>query len=769
MNPARPLTASLPARRGPRPGPAVSRASAPLLPVPLARLLAFAALASFGALQWGRLVAPGAGGAMVATLLAALAAGAGLAAVARARWSTRRRWTAGLLAAAALLLVALLAAGVPVRLFGPHGWDDLVRGIGDGLGAVPTITVPYAGAEEWTRNVIVLGGVALIGLAALLAFLPRRDGRFGYPLAAAVALGALYATPIIQRHAVAPFASGLAFALLLALFLWLERVERRSWGLAAALVVATAFAGLVAAPRLDGTALLDYEQLAQSLSPAVSTTYTWNHTYGPLDWPRDGREVLRVRSPQRAYWKAVNLNVFDGRGWVQDSGPLSTSRPDVARLRAAWIENVRVTVRALRSQEYVAAGTTLAILGDDRVRSTLRGGPPVPPDGLARGETYRAAVYVPRPTTKQLAAAGTAYPDALHADYGFLRVPFDLPGAPNDQQVVPIPFWGAPADAQQPDVEAAVSGSPYAGVYALAQRLRAQSSSPYDYMRAIERYLARGFSYSETPPPSRTPLADFLLRDKVGYCQQFSGAMALLLRMGGVPARVSAGFAPGVLDDKTKEYIVRDLDAHSWVEVYFPGIGWVTRDPTPSASPARSQTADLAAQKQSSDVTIGGAGKPALGGPADRGGAAAPAAARDKGGSSHTPLAIAAVVLVIALALAGVALALRRRVRRRRAAASGEPEDELAELRRALRRSGRAPHPELTLELLAGRFAGTAAESYVRTLGAARFGYASQRPTREQRAALRRELGAGLGLRGRLRAWWALPPSAPLGRRSRTT
>ncbi len=762
MNPARPLAASLPARRG---RPAAPPGNALLLPVPVARLVAFTGLASFGALQWGRLVAPGAGGAMVAALVAAFVAGGGLAAVAQAGWPARRRWAAGLLAAGALALVALLAAGVPVRLLGPRGWDDLVRGIGDGLGAIPTITVPYAGAEEWTRNVIVLGGVALIGLAALLAFVPRRDGRLGHPFAAAVVLGALYATPIIQRHADAPFASGLAFALLLALFLWLERVERRSWVLAAGLVAATAFAGLLAAPRLDGSALVDYEQLAQSLSPAVTTTYTWNHTYGPLDWPRDGREVLRVKAPRRAYWKAANLNVFDGRGWVQDSGPPSTSRADVRRLRTDWIENVRVTVRALRSQEYVAAGTTLAILGDDRARRAPRGGPAPPPDGLARGETYRAAVYVPRPTAQQLAAAGTAYPPELHADFGFLRVPFDLPGAPNDNQVVPVPFWGAAADLQQPDVRAAVAGSPYAGVYALAQRLRAQSSTPYEYMRAIERHLGRGFAYSETPPPSRTPLADFLLRDKIGYCQQFSGAMALLLRMGGVPARVSAGFAPGVLDDKTKQYIVRDLDAHSWVEVYFPGIGWVTRDPTPSASPARSQTADLAALKRTSDVTIGGAGKTALGGPADRGGATAPKAASDKGGSSSTAIALAAVALV--LALAGAALLWRRR--RRRVAAYGEPADELAELRRALRRSGRAPHPQLTLEALASRFAGTAAESYVRALLAARFGYPAQRPTREQRAALRWELGCGLGLRGRLRAWWALPPRPPLRRRSRTT
>jgi hypothetical protein len=227
--------------------------------------------------------------------------------------------------------------------------------------------------------------------------------------------------------------------------------------------------------------------------------------------------------------------------------------------------------------------------------------------------------------------------------------------------------------------------------------------------------------------------------------------MALLLRMGGVPARVSAGFAPGVLDDRRKEYVVRDIDAHSWVEVYFPGIGWVTRDPTPSASPARSQTADLAAAGQQSSVTIGGAGERALGGSTDRGRASSPAVAADGGGSSTGVLWVGAGLLALA---AGLALLVRRRRRRR----ATDPQDELAELRVALHRSGREPQPDLTLELLARRFAGTPAEGYLRTLAGARYGYEPGSPTREQRAALRRELGAGLGVRGRLRAWWALPP-----------
>jgi transglutaminase-like putative cysteine protease len=726
---------------------------APLLPAPLTRLLGFAALATFGAVQWGQLVTPGAGGAMVAALLAGLIAGGALVAVARARPAARVRWAAGLLAAAVLLLVALVGAGVPGALLDPRAWGELAGGIGQGLSAVPSVSVPYGGVEEWTRIVLVLGGGALVGASALVAFAPRRDGRFGYPVTAAVGLGTLYAAPVVQRQSEQPFVSGFAFALLLALFLWLERVERRNAALAASILAVAALAGLVAAPRLDGArALLDYEGLAQSLSPAASTQYTWNHSYGPLDWPRDGREVLRVRSPRRAYWKAVNLTAFDGRGWIQApyrGGP----GVDMPIGHRDWVLPIRVTVRALRSTQFVAAGTTLDVI--DSLRADVRNAPGVLETAgrpLRRGQAYRALVYVPHPTARALRVAGTDYPVALRADYGVVRLPVARPGRSSGVQAVALPFWGTP---DSPSAAAAIDASPYAGVYALARRLRAQSESPYEYMRAIERFLTRGFAYSEDPPSRRTPLADFLLRDRIGYCQQFSGAMALLLRMGGVPARVSAGFAPGIVDGERREYVVRDIDAHSWVEVYFPGIGWVTRDPTPASSPARSQTADLAAAAQDSSVTIGGAGERQLGGNADTGRAGAPAPAAGEEGSSAVLLAIGAGALALALA-AFVLVPRRRRL--------PGVEDELVELRRALRRSGREPQPDLTLELLARRLAGTPAEGYVRTLSGARYGFGSAVPTRDQRAALRRELAAGLGVSGRLRSWWALPPRAPLRR-----
>ncbi len=747
-----------PARSQPQPAPP---APAPaLLPAHVARLVGFVPLAALGAVQWSRMVQPASPDALLGCVLAAGAAGYGLSAVARRRPPMATRIAATLLAAALLLLIALAAAGVPGRLFKPYGWDDLAAGIGQGLGAVSTVRTPYGGLDEWTRIVIVLGGCALAGLAALLAFVPRRGGRFGHPIAAAVVLGVLYTTPVMQHDMRLPFLAGLLFALLLASYLWLERVQRRGAGLAAAVVAAAALGGYVAAPVLDGDrALLDYEELAQSLSPSATAQYRWNHDYGPLDWPRDGREVLRVQAPHRAYWKAVNLGAFDGLRWVQDTGQ-QRDRIERTVFRRAWVQRIKVTLRALRTRQFIGAGTTLDILDTPRVATSFTPGVyETLREPLRRGHAYRAEVYTPRPSTPELRRAGSDFA-AVPYGYGVMALGDVRPGG--RPTTVFFPRWaeaGPPliVGAVTEDGRAVLDASPYGRVYALAQRLRAGTDTPFEYVRAVERYLEDPrFSYDETPPPSRAPLADFLLRDRTGYCQQFSGAMALLLRMGGVPARVASGFSPGIVNTERKEYVVRDVDAHSWVEYWAPGIGWVTRDPTPAEAPARAQAADLLAGAGDDPVTFSGSER-ALGNSPDTGGAAAAAAAsaQDDGPS---PLALIAGGLLTLVVVAVVVAAWRGRRRRAKGGGLANGDAELAELRRALDRSGRRPPAALTLEELAARLAGTPAHGYVRTLADARFGYGDGRPTRAERAALRRELGAGLGARGRLRAWWALPP-----------
>jgi len=741
------------------PAPAPTRITA-LAPAHVARPIGFVALAGFGALQWAEMVRPAADDALLASVLAGAIAGALLSALARRRAPLRTRTTATLLAAAVLALFAFAVSGVPGRLFAPRGWDDLASGIVQGLGAVSTVRTPYGGLDEWTRIVLILGGCALAALAALLAFVPRRAGAFGFPAAAAGALGALYTVPVMQHEIDLPWLAGLTFTLLLATFLWLERVQRRGAGLAAAFVVVAALAGYLAAPALDrDTALLDYEEIAQSLSPSATTQYRWNHDYGPLDWPRDGREVLRVRAAERSYWKAVNLSAFDGVRWVQDSGRQRDGL-ETEVFDPKWRQTIRVTMRSLRTSQFIAAGSTLDIIDTPRVATSNDPGTyETTGEPLRRGHAYRALVYTPRPTNAQMRRASADYPFELSREYGVANLPDT--GSSGSSTVL-FPWWnegGVPlvANSDPVDARAVIADSRYARFYELARRLRADADTPFAYVRAVERYLRQGFRYSETPPPSQVPLADFLLRDKTGYCQQFSGAMALLLRMGGVPARVASGFSPGILDAERKEYVVRDVDAHSWVELFMPGIGWVTRDPTPPDAPARRRDSDVTVGAGEEPVTFGGSER-ALDPAAGAGGADVPATTAQDESGPNTTLLVGAVLILLIIAAAAVLLIRRRRWLRRAAVHDFHADAELAELMRALRRSGRAPSPRLTLAALAERYAGTPAQDYVNTLAAARYGYTERRPTRAQRAALRRELGAGLGPRGRLRAWWALPP-----------
>jgi LPXTG-motif cell wall-anchored protein len=302
------------------------------------------------------------------------------------------------------------------------------------------------------------------------------------------------------------------------------------------------------------------------------------------------------------------------------------------------------------------------------------------------------------------------------------------------------------------DGELALDQSGYGEVYRLAQRLAAGAATPYDFARRVERYLGEApFVYEEDVPQHRLPLVSFLLDDHAGYCQHYSGAMALLLRMGGVPARVSAGFSPGQLDAKRHEYVVRDLDAHSWVEAWFEGVGWVTFDPTPSDAPARNQEAGGALIDQTS-VPGGPQPRGSLGADLGPGGEAAPLPAADTGGGgSSTSTALIIIAGAAVLGAAGWALARRRR-RWSAVGAPGAPD--VAELERALRRTGRP-----TLLAVERRFAHSpGARAYIGALAARRYGGGGPGPSAADRRALRRTLAAGLGPLGRLRALWALPP-----------
>jgi len=537
----------------------------------------------------------------------------------------------------------------------------------------------------------------------------------------------------------------------------------------------------------------NYKAFTEQFAGGRPIAFNWAHTYGPITWPRDGGEMLRVHSPVPFYWKADTLSQFDGRDWIEGDGadrPGDTPTADLPsdwRRHTAWNATFTVALKRLKTPTVVGAGTILGVQG-----SSTRVQPDAVPgrwvtDGqpyLSAGDSYTVRAHIPRPTPAQLAAATVGRDKRRHGD---LQIHVDFrPDAMNRVPRTPklpgrrsVPFTGADVtfstferDAapsahyrlldEYGSGNAALENSQFSRTWELAQQLRDQSTSPYDYVLRVNDYLRDPrFRYTEVPPPparGETPLESFLFDTRLGYCQQFSGAMALLLRMGGIPARVATGFSPGGYRRSTGEWIVRDTDAHSWVEAWFDGIGWVTFDPTPPATPARSQIAAIAPPKppQPSDA------KPDTSKtrPANRRpegptrDAPLGVAARHQGGFSW-PLAALALLLVLA---AGAALVASRR--HRLALAGLTPgEQALFELERALRRSGRGGAiPGTTLRQLERRLGVSGDGSgYLRALRAARYGSGAV-PTSAQRAAFRRELAAGLGWRGRLRALYALPP-----------
>jgi transglutaminase-like putative cysteine protease len=121
-------------------------------------------------------------------------------------------------------------------------------------------------------------------------------------------------------------------------------------------------------------------------------------------------------------------------------------------------------------------------------------------------------------------------------------------------------------------------------IHDLAVRVTAGATNPYDRAAAIEQYLRSNYSYTLTPgrAPIGTDAEDyFLFSSKAGYCQYFATAMADMLRSIGIPTRLVNGYGPGGYDAQQRRFVVRESDAHTWPEVYFPSYGWIAFEPTP--------------------------------------------------------------------------------------------------------------------------------------------------------------------------------------------
>jgi transglutaminase-like putative cysteine protease len=276
----------------------------------------------------------------------------------------------------------------------------------------------------------------------------------------------------------------------------------------------------------DALPILDPDEFAELAEedtlPPVPRYYWRNRTYDlyvNYGWYTGDTEIVEYRAGERAITATVGLTL-----------PLRIVRQEVRVV--GDLQGLVHTAGALVSvdQDYNVAWHAP---GDAFAATT-------------KEKTYNAASVLPVFTVEQLQAAGADYPDWVRGRY--LWLPDEVPER----------------------------------VLALARDLTATAPTPYDRARAIETYL-RTFPYNlDVPaPPSNRDVADYFLFElQEGYCDYYATAMAVMARAAGLPSRYTVGYATGTYDYLTGRYIVSEAHAHAWVEVYFPGYGWVEFEPT---------------------------------------------------------------------------------------------------------------------------------------------------------------------------------------------
>jgi transglutaminase-like putative cysteine protease len=321
----------------------------------------------------------------------------------------------------------------------------------------------------------------------------------------------------------------------------------------------------------------------------VSVAYVWNSNYGGLHFPKKVTTVLTIKAPSRpTYWRATTLDEFDGGNWYESNSPsVSPTRingrdellsdpelPVAGRDSLRWVQQ-EVTVAALRDDHLIGASVPVAYGPGSHVVDYGDGGVAHLQDNpVTRGERYTVWSYEALPTPRQLAALPARYPAQVAKTDLYVEARVTAPpfGAPDREQKVAQIFASS------------YRARAYEGFYETARRIVGEPSNPYAAALELEAWFrSPAFHYDETPPQSATlpPLVAFVMRTHRGYCQHFAGAMALMLRYLGIPARVAAGFTSGEYDRSKHEWTVTDHDAHTWVEAWFPHYGWLPFDPTP--------------------------------------------------------------------------------------------------------------------------------------------------------------------------------------------
>ena len=316
-----------------------------------------------------------------------------------------------------------------------------------------------------------------------------------------------------------------------------------------------------------------------SMQPSLMTGFSDDVELGQIgEIKKNSQVVMRVKTGKPvAYpmlrWRGTALTTFDGKRWTKPH-PLEEELP--ASNADGWIYLVppgqasrtpgtqlqyTVFLEPIASSAIFTASQAIALRGtfSGGGSNVTRSGPGgyirrdetdslLNPFGNYNALRYLAISRLPALNVSNLRAGPSDYSEDIRQEY--LQLPTAL-------------------DSRVPE---------------LARQVTAGATNPYDRARAVENFLRTRFGYTLnlTGKPGDDPLANFLFVTRAGHCEYFASAMTILLRTLGIPAREVNGFLPGEYNDLAGDYIVRASDAHSWVEVYFPGSEWVTFDPTPA-------------------------------------------------------------------------------------------------------------------------------------------------------------------------------------------
>ena len=320
---------------------------------------------------------------------------------------------------------------------------------------------------------------------------------------------------------------------------------------------------------------------AFNLHPNALTGFSEDVSLGAIGKiQKNSAVVMRIRvdsNPALAsgiHWRGIVLTNFDGTRWFTPPGEETMVTADPGG--EYFLNHRPFPPGQFQSLEYTVlmepVSTEAIFLAARPERLRGRFGPEAAGPAYAQGRSYlildrtgslfnpfhnfaklryQAASEIPALAPARLRAAGGEYPSVVRQVY-----------------------------LQLPRIDPRIRK--------LADQITARSHNAYDQAADIELYLKTHYSYTLdlSGPKTDDPLANFLFVRRSGNCEYFAAAMAVMLRAEGIPTRYVTGFLGGEYNDVGGDYIVRESDAHAWVEVYFPGYGWITFDPTPGSDDA---------------------------------------------------------------------------------------------------------------------------------------------------------------------------------------